>query len=318
MKRIHFILVGLLCLVVGCSEPMEPLFVSENRDSCDLYVWEEKLPPASFPMEFVRINTNQFGVEQTSFVAKAPGVDTAPYDLVVIHGGGFDVGNATPGKEAITASNAGIGGWVVSYPRGWHEGSYDPCIQRGLDDVPAILYPGDPDRFIAAVPEAIASVKASIRYISSQTSDSLILYGSSAGASLAYYTTIYGSPGFVDSFRIAGIIAAFGGVADTLSPTLENDLPVFAIHGLRDPKVDPDIAPLYDDPIMPVGKGSRTIYKETRGGKDKWLLLHRRGHAHGPLGDRFTITEGYRAITRQSAYPPGPYGVSSTGLVPLD
>jgi len=77
-------------------------------------------------------DTNVFGWMQERFVIhyQSDHASPKPYDVVYLHGGG-DVGHAGNFSDDVTAFlRAGYDVWSLEYRRGWHEGSYNPCLPR--------------------------------------------------------------------------------------------------------------------------------------------------------------------------------------------
>lgn len=257
---------------------------------------------------------NLLGVLQRRFWLRLdPAVSNGEgLDVVWLHGGGADVGMATNDQaEVFHFLELGYRVWVVEYRRGWLASSYDPCLERD----PFAATAEDWNRMPLAAEMALADAKTAIADIAAQTSNQLVLYGTSFGASLAMGCGPYAEAGYPAAHNIVAIAAAYGSVpADA---ELRNPMPTALWHGMRDAVNGPDIGTLYghEGPLAVPIKGSVRVYHELNALAPTWLFVHRLGHGYGPVGE-ISAAERMRRCLQGTGADPGAYLVSVDSILP--
>jgi pimeloyl-ACP methyl ester carboxylesterase len=232
-------------------------------------------------------------------------------DIVYFHGGGGDVGHAANSDELVEEFlRNGYDVWAVEYRRGWHKGSYDPCIPRD----PFSATPEDFERLDTAAAWALDDARLAMETIAANSSDSFIVYGTSFGAFPAMMNGPFLQQRLVDRYRIVGCMALYGCVRP--GTPLRSSMPTFLLHGLEDTLNGPDRDPVFDVP-PPVGRlmdGSRLIYSRIRDSMPSWLLLHSGGHGPGPITPAAIREVAERAVLEQEL-PEGRYFLQENGAI---
>jgi predicted esterase len=296
------------------ADPWTPL----ARTGCGEYVFDSALAVLADSTDLMRNataihayaapDTNTLGWTQHRFVLelRTPVSPRQPVSVVYFHGGGGDVGHAGNADEDLKELlRAGYDVWSVEYRRGWHAGSYDPCLPRD----PFAATAADLARFDTAAAWALADARAALAFVAGRTSDSLLLWGSSFGAHLAMALGPYAAPAESAAHRVLGTAAFFGSMpadAPPLSP-----MPCFLLHGELDPVNGPDTGPLYG--IGALAKGGRAVYGEIAPLAPSWLLMHPGGHTMGRLSGAQQVDAVERTLLGRRAAP-GHYFLDETGI----
>lgn len=302
-------------------------WLADDRMICDEYLFDTALANARVPTatimrasalyDYLPADTNLFGVLQRRFVldlrplAAQPGLP----DIIWLHGGGGDAGMAANEQEEVFHFlDMGFRVWVVEYRRGWHAGTYDPCLPRD----PFSATAEDFMRLPLAADLALADAREAVAFVRERSDRDLVLYGTSFGAALALGLGPFSEEGFVAQNRIMGVAAAYGSVPTDVP--LRNDVPTALWHGLNDRINGPDVGTLYglQTPYAVPSRGSRSIYAGIRDRMPAWLFLHPHGHGYGPDIPE-TLAADLLLGALLGGWPAtGSYGVNGEGLQPLD
>lgn len=323
-----------MLFLVACSPDELPLlqegalgspWLRQSSDSggCSEYVFDSALANLEYTtstmararriIPYAPADTNLFGWTQLRYIIllESPVEINRPVDIIYFHGGGGDVGHAANGDNLVFEFlEQGYDVWCVEYRRGWHEGSYDPCIQRDVFNATA----EDFNRLDTAGQWALEDARLAVEQIAANSTDSFVVYGTSFGAYLSMMCGPFMHQTKVDRYRIAGCMALYGSVPPE-SPILSRT-PTFLLHGLTDSLNVPDRGPLFNTP-PPVGRimdGSRTVYTRIRPYMSAWLLTHSGGHGTGPI-----TSSGLRGICEsallEGRFPEGRYRLRDDGMV---
>lgn len=286
-----------LLFLFACQRPEPgdwPVPLARSADSlgCGEYVFDSALANleyvtplmvrASRILPYAPADTNTFGWTQLRYalLLESPSEIRRPYTIIHFHGGGGDVGHATNVDNTVLEFlENGYDVWSVEYRRGWHAGSYDPCLPRD----PFSATAEDFNRFDTAVVWALRDVRTALSRIAAYSTDSFLLYGTSFGAHLAMMCGPFDDPVRTDRNRVKGVMALYGSVRAGLEP--RSRIPTFLLHGERDSLNGPDRAPLFgiDPPVGRYVDGSRAIYSRLRDYMPTWLMMHGAGHGTGGL-----------------------------------
>ncbi|MBI1192525.1 MAG: hypothetical protein GC205_05050 [Bacteroidetes bacterium] len=325
-----------LCLLlaittfVACQKEQPPLLQptplsrTDSAGSCHEYLFDSALANllyltsamenATSITSYAPPDTNVFGWMQERFVIhfQTDHPSPKPYDVVYLHGGGGDVGHAGNFSDDVAAFlRSGYDVWCLEYRRGWHEGSYDPCIPRN----PYAATEADFNRFDTATVWAAQDAQLGIVYIASQTTDSLILYGTSFGGHLAVMNGPYGSTAAAVNQRIVAAISVSGSTMPHL--TFQHVVPMLFIHGETDSVNTPDFGPLYQSTFgyARYAVGGRALYEALSPNTPSWLIMHPGGHSKSiAKGKRLVNIIERTVLTGQ--IPPGRFNANSSGITP--
>jgi hypothetical protein len=321
-----------LLLAAACAKPEPPVagrgaLWEGPRAICDEYLFDTALANGQVATatieradglyDYLPPDTNLLGVRQRRFVidlrptVPQPGLP----DIVWFHGGGGDAGMAANDlEEVFHFLDLGFRVWAVEYRRGWHGGTYDPCLPRD----PFAATAEDLLRMPRAADLARVDARAAVAFIRSRTDRGLLLYGTSFGAALALGCGPFAESGFTAEQRVVGVAAAYGSVpADA---ELRNAVPTALWHGLDDRINGPDVGPLYglEGPLAVIARGSRSIFAGIRDDMPAWLFLHPHGHGYGPDVTETRAADLLLGALLADAPSRGAYGVGPQGIIPLE
>jgi|GEM_PF-760674 len=330
LTRLAFIFLVLAIPFSACEKvnPLAPspglALRSDSAGSCNEYLFDSALAnllyltsameAATLLVPYAPPDTNVFGWMQERFVLfyQTTHPNPKPYDVIYLHGGGGDVGHAGNFSDEISGFlRAGYDVWSLEYRRGWHEGSYNPCLPRN----PYAATEADFARFDTATVWAAADARLGILYVASQTADSLILYGNSFGGHLAIMNGPYGSTAAEVNQRIVAAISVSGSTLPDLP--IQNPVPVLFIHGENDSVNSPDFGPLYQSvaDYARFAVGGRALYETLSPNMASWLIMHPGGHSKSIAKGKRLATIVERTVLG-SQVPPGKCTASASGISP--
>jgi pimeloyl-ACP methyl ester carboxylesterase len=325
-----FFVLGLTGLFSACEKDnlLSPTpsmaWRSDSSGSCNDYLFDSALAnllyltsameAAALLVPYAAPDTNVFGWMQERFALfyQTPHPNPKPYDVIYLHGGGGDVGHAGNFSDEISGFlRAGYDVWSLEYRRGWHEGSYDPCLPRN----PYAATEADFARFDTATVWAAADVRLGILFVASQTTDSLILYGNSFGGHLAIMNGPLGSTPAEVNQRIVAAISVSGSTLPDLP--VQNPVPVLFIHGENDSVNSPDFGPLYQSvaAYARFAVGGRALHETLSPYMASWLIMHPGGHSKSIAKGKRLASIVERTVL-EAQVPPGKYTASASGISP--
>ena len=311
------------CELVPSIDGRENL-VDPDRVACQQFVFDSLMGNGLLPTpmtaravarhDYLPPDTNLFGRRQHRFIlelhSQVP--NGRGVDAVFFHGGGGDVGMAVNDKEEVTRLlSLGYNVWMIEYRRGWHAGSYYPCIPRD----PFSATAADLERMPDAANMALGDAQAAMAFIAELTPNQFLLYGTSFGASLALGCGPYASADFPTRERVRGVAACYGGML--LEAPVRYPMPTFFWYGLNDQINGPDESFLYqiEGPSAIALKGGRTMFSELTDAAPTWLVTHPFGHGYG-TAEAIDVVDVAIASLMDTVLPVGSYSMVGGVLEP--